>query len=156
MPPRRSLEGKEPVTRSRIVHDLRALGVTDRSVLMVHTRMSALGWVVGGTQTVVEALLEAIGKPGTLMAYAGWEDDPYHLAKWPERWQHAYLAGLPPFDSLRSAADPDHGVVPERIRSHELDRQRAARSMPGYCGWSIMQPSRFELSSGVAASAKPT
>ncbi len=51
---------------------------------MVHARISSLGWVVGGSETVVRALLEAIGPQGTLMAYAGWEDDPWHLAEWPE------------------------------------------------------------------------
>src|SRR5512146_940629 len=49
------------VTRSEIVTDMRDLGVRPGRILMVHTRMSALGWVVGGTQTVVESLLEAVG-----------------------------------------------------------------------------------------------
>ena len=44
---------------------------------MVHTRMSALGWVVGGSETVVRALLEALGPDGTLMAYASWEEHVY-------------------------------------------------------------------------------
>jgi len=84
---------------------------------MVHTRMRALGWVVGGTQTVVEALLEAIGATGTLMAYVGWEDDPWHIDEWPEAWQRAYREELPPFDPALSAADPDIGRIPERIRT---------------------------------------
>jgi aminoglycoside N3'-acetyltransferase len=37
---------------------------------MVHTRMSALGWVVSGAETVVRALLGALRPEGTLMAYA--------------------------------------------------------------------------------------
>lgn len=84
---------------------------------MVHTRMSAIGWVVGGSQTVVEALLEILGPGGTLMAYAGWEDDPWHLAEWPQAWQHAYQDGLPPFDPELSEADHEMGRIPERIRT---------------------------------------
>jgi aminoglycoside 3-N-acetyltransferase len=84
---------------------------------MVHTRMSAIGWVVGGSQPVVEALLDAIGPDGTLMAYAGWEDDPWHLAEWPAAWQRAYRAELPPFDPELSEADHEMGRLPERIRT---------------------------------------
>ena len=105
------------VTRSRLVADLRRLGVARGGVLMVHTRMSALGWVVGGTQTVVEALVEAVGTGGTLLAYAGWEDDPYHLGEWPPECQAAYRRELPSFDPVRSAADPDFGRIPERLRT---------------------------------------
>ena len=56
----------EFVTQSRLVSDLRELGVADGRVVMVHTRMSALGWVIGGTRTVIEALLEVVGSGGTL------------------------------------------------------------------------------------------
>jgi hypothetical protein len=38
--------------------------------------MSALGTVVGGAETVVRALLDAVGPDGTLVAYLGWEDAP--------------------------------------------------------------------------------
>jgi aminoglycoside 3-N-acetyltransferase len=93
---------------------------------MVHTRMSALGWVVGGSQTVVEALLEAIGPEGTLMAYVGWEDDPWGLEAWPEDWQRAYRDELPPFDPHLSAADPDMGRIAERIRTWPGARVSAA------------------------------
>src|SRR5437867_13174041 len=107
MPPDDAMRRTRPVTRSGLVRDLRAFGVREGTILMVHTRMSALGWVVGGTQTVVESLLEAVGSSGTLMAYAGWEDDPWHLAEWPEEWQRAYLEELPPFDPELSEADHD-------------------------------------------------
>jgi Aminoglycoside 3-N-acetyltransferase len=47
---------------------------------MAQTRMSAIGWVVGGAQTVVTALLEALGPAGTLLAYVGWDDNTGGLA----------------------------------------------------------------------------
>jgi imidazolonepropionase len=47
------------VTRSRLAADLRALGLREGGVAMVHTRMSAIGWVVGAAETVVLALLDA-------------------------------------------------------------------------------------------------
>jgi aminoglycoside 3-N-acetyltransferase len=111
------MEQARPVTRSELESDLRSLGIQASGILMVHTRMSAIGWVIGGSQTVVEALLEVLGQDGTLMACAGWEDDPWHLAEWPRAWQQAYRAGLPPFDPQLSEADHQMGRLPERIRT---------------------------------------
>jgi aminoglycoside 3-N-acetyltransferase len=100
-----------------LASELRALGVRPGEVLMVHARVSALGWVVGGTGAVVLALLDALGPDGTLMAYAGWEDDPYGMAGWPEDWQAAYEAELPPFDPITAEAVHANGRLPERIRT---------------------------------------
>lgn len=96
---------------------------------MVHTRMSAIGWVVGGSQTVVEALLAVLGPGGTLMAYAGWQDDPWHLTEWPEEWQQTYRAELPPFDPALSEADHEMGRLPERVRTWP-----GARASTGHVG----------------------
>jgi aminoglycoside 3-N-acetyltransferase len=116
--PRKSVpEGARPVTRSELVKSLRQLGVREGGVLMVHTRMSALGWVVGGEDAVVLALLDALGPDGTLAAYAGWDENPYHLEAWPEDWRRAYETELPPYDPAISVADHLNGRVPERIRT---------------------------------------
>ncbi len=59
------------VGRARLADDLRALGVSPGGLLMVHARISALGWVIGGSGAVARALLDALGPDGTPMAYAG-------------------------------------------------------------------------------------
>src|SRR5918911_5601699 len=64
------------VARSLLARDLENLGLGPGGALMVHCRMSALGHVVGGAETVVRALLDALGPGGTLMAYTGWQDEP--------------------------------------------------------------------------------
>lgn len=117
MPDEEIIHSNVPVTRSQLVEELASLGVRRGGVLMVHTSMSALGWVVGGAETVVRALLDRLGPDGTLMAYASWEENPFHLKEWPEAWQRAYREHLPPFDPLVSEARYDHGRVPERIRT---------------------------------------
>lgn len=109
--------GRTPITSSRLRRDLRALGVQPGDIVMVHTRLSALGWVVGGSGTVVQALLDVLGPTGTLIAYAGWEDDCYDLAELPEAWQAAYRAELPPFDRRTSEGVKENGALPERIRT---------------------------------------
>ncbi|GAA4932838.1 aminoglycoside N-acetyltransferase AAC(3)-VIII [Streptomyces coeruleoprunus] len=106
-----------PVTRGRLVRDLKELGVAHGDIVMIHTSLSALGYVVGGTRTVIDALTEAVGDDGTLMAYCGWNDaPPYDLADWPEPWREAARAEWPAYDPLLSEADHNNGRVPEALR----------------------------------------
>lgn len=58
---------EEMVTKAQLVRDLRKLGVRPGMDLMVHSSLSAIGYVQGGADTVVEALLAAIGREGTLL-----------------------------------------------------------------------------------------
>jgi aminoglycoside 3-N-acetyltransferase len=112
--------GHQPVVRSRLAGQLRALGVgrDPDAVVMVHCRMSALGWVVGGAETVVEALRDAVGPGGTLLAYTSWQDaPPYQLRDWPASWREAYLAEQPAFDPARAEADRGNGRLAEKLRT---------------------------------------
>src|SRR5215216_7553101 len=72
-----------PVTRDGLAADLGRLGVRPGSVLLVHSSLSSLGWVCGGAQAVVEALLDALGPDGTLVV-------PTHTGgnSEPSQWQH--------------------------------------------------------------------
>jgi len=84
---------------------------------MVHTRMSAIGWVVGGADTVVLALLDAVGGAGNLLAYTAWEHDAFHIDEWPEDRRAAYLRDPPVFDPELSESMREVGRIPERIRT---------------------------------------
>jgi len=106
------------VTRSRLVADLRRLGVRAGGVVMVHTRMSAIGWVIGSSETVVRALLETLGPEGTLAAYACWEEHVYRAHERPaQEDRDAYLSEPPVFDPATAEAARDHGRIPERVRT---------------------------------------
>jgi len=50
-----------------MTHDLRALGVREGGVLLVHSSLRALGWIEDGPETVIQALLAALGPEGTLL-----------------------------------------------------------------------------------------
>jgi aminoglycoside 3-N-acetyltransferase len=99
------------------VTDLHRLGLAPGQVVIVHTRMSAIGWVVGGSETVVRALLDVLGPTGTLVAYAGWQEQVNSPADWPEEHREAYLAEPPVFDAATGEAARDYGRIPERIRT---------------------------------------
>lgn len=56
-----------PITKSEIKEGLYNLGVREGMVLEVHASLSSFGYVVGGAQSVVDALIELIGEEGTLL-----------------------------------------------------------------------------------------
>ncbi len=125
MPRRDVIDSRRPITRSRLVRDLARLGLRPGTTAMVHAAMSSLGWVVGGSQTVVEALLERLGPQGTLCAQVSWEDIPFGHDAWPQRWRAAYEAEYPRFDPELSAAAPYEGRIAERIRTWPGARRSA-------------------------------
>ncbi len=55
------------VTRAQLLADLRILGISPGSVLAVHASLSSLGYVQGGAETVIAALMEAVGPEGALV-----------------------------------------------------------------------------------------
>lgn len=109
----------EPVISCRrLLTEVRRLGVAPDDVVMVHVSMKSLGWVLGGADTVVRALLDAVGPEGTLVATCGWHSDTwYGFERWPTSMQELYRAEMPAFDPERSEATPEVGRIPERIRT---------------------------------------
>jgi aminoglycoside 3-N-acetyltransferase len=72
--------------RAAIITALRALGVEAGGVLLVHASYRALGGVSGGPRAVIDALLEHVGKEGTLVMPAlsdGPDDEPFYVQRSP-------------------------------------------------------------------------
>ena len=106
------------VGRSQLARNLRELGLRSGGVAIVHCRMSALGTIVGGAETVVRALLDVVGPDGTLVAYTGWEDaPPDDLDALPDAARELVLAEHPAYDPAVGRARRDHGRVAEVIRA---------------------------------------
>ncbi|NOX31144.1 MAG: AAC(3) family N-acetyltransferase [Actinobacteria bacterium] len=91
-----------PVTATTLAADLSVLGIDAGDIVMVHSSLRALGWVAGGAQTVVAALLEAVGSHGTIVmpAQSGHLSDP---AAWsdpavPSEWIETLRSELPAYD----------------------------------------------------------
>ena len=56
-----------PVTKADIRAGLAAVGVAPGDTLWVHSSLSAFGYVEGGADTVLDAMLETLGPAGTLV-----------------------------------------------------------------------------------------
>lgn len=119
------------VTRSQLAQNLRALMPDWGGVAMVHCRMSALGYVVGGAETVIHALSDALGPDGTLMAHTGWQDcPPDDFSALDDKAKRIYLDEHPAYDPRVALARRDHGRVAEALRTwpgarHTGTRKRA-------------------------------
>ena len=118
----------QPATADSLRRDLEALGLASGSIVMVHTSLSSLGYVVGGAEAVVEALRAAIGADGTLMmpTHSGQYTDP---ASWrnppvPPGWVATMRASMPPWDPHRSPTRL-MGATADYFR-HLPDVQRSA------------------------------
>ena len=99
---------------------LAACGLAEGQVVFVHTSLSKLGWVAGGPQAVIEALLAVVGPSGTLLMPAH-SNDNSEPSYWknppvPERWWQTIRDERTPFDPQRT---PTRGVgcVPELFRT---------------------------------------
>jgi aminoglycoside 3-N-acetyltransferase len=109
----------KPVTRSGLVRDLQALGVEPGMVLIVHSSLSALGWVAGGPVAVILALEDVLRTYGTLVmpTHTGHLSDP---GGWvnpavPDAWWDEIRSSMPAFDPDLT---PSRGMgqIPECFR----------------------------------------
>ncbi|MCX4387537.1 AAC(3) family N-acetyltransferase [Micromonospora peucetia] len=109
-----------PHTIDSLAADLRGLGLSAGDVVLVHSSVRALGFVAGGAQSVVAALLEVLGPGGTLVVPthtpdntdpAGWQAPPV-----PEAWWPVIRASTPGFDPARTPSRY-MGMLPEVVRA---------------------------------------
>lgn len=108
-----------PATRVSLRLDLERLGLRHGMIVMVHTSLSRLGYVVGGEETVVDALLDAVGPSGTIMmpTHSAQLTDP---AEWrnppvPESWWQPIRDAMPPYDP-RLTPTRSMGAAAEHFR----------------------------------------
>jgi aminoglycoside 3-N-acetyltransferase len=55
------------ITKEIIINGLKGLGLKQGDAVLVHSSLSSFGLVDGGADTVIDALLETVGKEGTVL-----------------------------------------------------------------------------------------
>lgn len=90
------------VLKEDIISAFKRVGVAQGQSVMVHTSLSNLGFVCGGAQTVIEALLETVGETGTIMMPTqSWKNlDPEAGVHWeePKEWWQAIRDNWPAYN----------------------------------------------------------
>ncbi|WP_436910543.1 aminoglycoside N(3)-acetyltransferase [Halosimplex marinum] len=128
---------EEPVTVSTLVDDLRELGVQPGETVLVHSSLSALGWVCGDAQAVVDALRAVVTDSGTLVmpAHTGQYTDPeaWSNPPVPDEWMETIRAERPPF---RPESTPTRGMgaVAECFRGYP-DTVRSRHPTVSFAAW---------------------
>ncbi len=91
-----------PLTVDLLTEQFAAVGLSAGQTVLVHTRMSALGWVVGGPVAIIAALERVLGPSGTLMmpTHTVQNTEPSHWRNppVPESWWPTIRASMPAFD----------------------------------------------------------
>jgi aminoglycoside 3-N-acetyltransferase len=118
----REVVQREVVQRERLVADLRALGLRTRRPLLVHASLRRIGQVEGGARTVVDALREAVGPDGTLVAGAGTPENSHTSRAFQaltsgltQEQEARFRAGMPAFN--RAASPTTVGAIAEALRT---------------------------------------
>jgi aminoglycoside 3-N-acetyltransferase len=131
--------GEQPATIASLRDDLAWLGVAPGMVLLVHSSLSALGWVSGGSVAVLLALEAALGATGTLVmpTHSGDLSDP---AAWrnppvPEAWWPVIRDTMPAYDPELTPTR-GMGAIPETFRRGRGVRgnHHRCRSLPAAGG----------------------
>ncbi|MBC8163754.1 MAG: AAC(3) family N-acetyltransferase [Roseiflexaceae bacterium] len=126
-----------PNTVASLASDLAALGIQPGMTLLVHSSLSALGWVAGGPVAVVYALEQALGPQGTLVMPthttsltepSRWANPPVPEAWWEtiRRETPAYDPALTPTRKMGAIVECFRGQ-PGTLRSQHPHVSFAAR-----------------------------
>lgn len=130
------MEERKLVRKKELIDGFQKAGLTKGDHVIVHTSLSSLGFVCGGEQIVIEALLEVVGKEGTiLMPTQSWKNlDPTAGVHWeePEEWWQAIRDNWPAYDPQITPTNTMGAVVemfrkwPGAVRSSHPARSFAA------------------------------
>lgn len=127
----------KPVTKKDLLDALRGVGMKGGDAVMVHTSLSRIGYVLGGAQTVIEALIETVGPEGTIMmptqSWKNLDPDVGVHGEVEEAYWQMIRDNWPPYDK-RITPTQTMGAVAEMFRSWPgtLRSDHPARSVSAY------------------------
>lgn len=124
-----------PITVQSLQADFKALGIEKGMVLLVHSSLSAIGWVCGGPVAVIIALQKVLGETGTLVVPthspdlsdpSQWENPPV-----PESWWQTIRETMPAYDPDLTPTR-SMGKIVETFRKHK-NASRSAHPQHSFC-----------------------
>jgi aminoglycoside 3-N-acetyltransferase len=125
------------VTAGQMTDDLRALGLQNGSVVLVHSSLSRIGNVDGGAEAVIDALCDVVGPHGTLLfptLTGSSEDGPEHPPIVDLRTTPCWTGCIPETARRRSAArrsiHPTHSIAALGARSEKFSAGHERSTSP--------------------------
>ena len=110
----------KPITKNEILAAFSSVGLKNGQTVMVHTSLGSIGYVCGGAQTIIEALIETVGPEGTIMMPTqSWKNlDPEDGVHWtvPEEHWQIIRDNWPAYDKMITPTNT-MGAVAEMFRS---------------------------------------
>ncbi|NHJ88032.1 MAG: AAC(3) family N-acetyltransferase [Asgard group archaeon] len=108
-----------PITMKSLIQDLLNIGLKKGDTVIVHSSMSKIGWIAGGPETVVDALMEVITPEGTIamptMSTGNTDPKCWNYPPVPQEWWEIIRKESTPY---RSEITPTRGMgrIPEVFR----------------------------------------
>ena len=102
------------MNKADLVNWFRILGVRPGMALEVHSSLSSFGYVEGGADTVIEALMESVGTEGAIVMPSFTISTPLELTKEDKRLNIAEKVKILREDDL--TADNGMGVIANTFR----------------------------------------
>lgn len=142
------------LTQSELNTQIKTLGMKSGDTVCLHSSLSSLGYILGGAQTVVRALLEILGEQGTLVmpAFSPHVSDP-------QLWSDKHIGEndlekarmeVPCFDIQTTPTTM--GVIPEVFRNWpgtiRSDHPQVSVCANGRLAESIISPHEIEWGEG--------
>lgn len=143
----KKLKHSVPLTKDKLLCDLRKLGIKEGDVVLVHSSLTSIGYVQGGADTVINALLEAVGPNGGILMpvysprgfIVDWvksnpvfdpKEDPSQTGAITEcfRQRKEALRSLHPTHSVAAIGPHAHYL----LKDHEKSETRCGKTSPFY------------------------
>jgi len=139
-------DNSNPVPQSKIESDLRKLGLKSGDLVLCHSSLSSIGWVIGGPIAVIDAIINVIGVKRNLGAEDGEEGTiimPAHSgdysnpAYWtnpsvPNSWVNMINNNMPPYRRDITPIKKTIGVIPECFRKYP-GVERSSHPVRSFC-----------------------
>ena len=126
-----------PVTKARLIEDLKSEGLGSGETVIVHSSLSSLGWVCGGPVTLIQALMDIITNKGNIVmpAHSGDYTEPSYWKNPPvdESWWNTIREEMPAYQPEITPCR-GVGVIPETFRKFP-DVIRSSHPAVSFTAW---------------------
>lgn len=128
--PKRDRSKDPEIDKAAILAALKDVGVAAGDTLLVHSSLSACGRIVGGAQTIIEAIIEAVGPDGNFFVPTFQRSECY-LNGINKRWDHR------PSDFRDRASEAVRwvGTLPLEFMRLYPDAPRGVHLSHSWAGW---------------------